>query len=272
MIMPFVKRLKKWITDRQNTGKYSNSTTNDSTSKKALFNGTNKTANNMKNGQTINNIPSGSNSPRTVFFKNNASHRQRHKSLGDIDCQITNNSSNESTGEDAKISILSAAKGSSGAVKMVQNAEPQPYCNVSHIQDRRPDLNNSNESTSPNISKRKFFAAANAEKAQKSAQPIDAQKNRQTIQVKQNCREYPKQKIEGEAMLPVGLNYTKRAQKKVYKLENGTHQMTISPNWMAVSNTPQFARILQDEPNIKNWLNIQLNKDIIFKESLKVLL
>lgn len=250
MIMPFVKRLKKWIAEKQNGGKYSATSTTDNSNVTSAK----KASRTTKNFPPAIHNPSGSNSPRTVFFKNNSSHRQRHKSLGDIENQIVINSNVNGSG-DANSDPTNISMPKTNMVKILQ----YPARQQQQQQKQQPsqlNVTTTHVQDASNNQKHKFVATAIVDKVQKPLKSSDTQSD----------RPQPKQ-------IDVGLNIAggKKVQRKLYKTEYGMQQMSISPNWIAVS-TPQFAQMLQNEPNIKNWLNIQLNKDIIFKESLKLLL
>lgn len=263
MIMPFVKRLKKWINERQND--------NNLSAKKCKP--TNKSTTNGTNS-----IPSGggSNSPRTVFFKNNSSHRQRHKSLGDIEAQIANNPYaliNDPKHNLSSMSTQSSAYNTPTTVKLTQqnNKQQNHYSssNNNNInQDRRFEFLRTEDSGSQqSVNKRKLFPATNS--------TSDTPKIKPTAQIKILSRDHQQQQTQKQHKIQVdGVSSgvaTSNSPSNNKKISKKISKSLNSMNQSAFFNTPHIAQLLQDEPNIKKWLNIQLNKDVIFAESLKVL-
>lgn len=281
MIMPFVKRLKKWINEQQHDEcKLPN--TLDSASKKYNNNGVNKSAANNKIAGAANGNQTVANSSKTCFFKNNnnATHRQRHKSLGDIDVTVASNSTNNISNEhhlpiSDMYSLMPRQKDMAGNNQF--NHEPN----------QRADGNKLSDDISQTNGKRRLFTMANTDESKEPLSMLDMQPNKSTFQPKiltrdNNKKNKTERAIDLEFLPGVNnINGIKKVQKKVSKAENHLvdpiqyrikNQQRLSPRWVAVFNPPHLSQLLRDEPNILNWRNIKLNKDKIYNESLKILL
>lgn len=246
MIMPFVKRLKKWINAQLDD---TNGTENASTKK--------------------NNKMAGTHSPKPVFFKNNSTDRQRHKSLGDIEIQVITNTI--SSTQDNKNKIVNLLGQQVLANPSFQNKQPN-YGQLKKANginmNRLDDGSSSAENQSPTAQyKLNKYHPTNGQPTNKEATQFksinrDGQKHRAESSSSQ----------EHESMADI--NVLKKIRKKFSKVENQSSKygsFNAAHTQTVVFNIPRFAKILQNEPNIRKWLNVELDKDNIFAESLKML-
>lgn len=251
MIMPFVKRLKKWINE-QAQGNQVSKKSKGCDSKHILTVGvinSNATAASLNDRTDVK-------SPSTVFFKNNVGHRrQRHKSMGDFDS--TNVVEHDSTG-DTKHARQSNASGNK-ANAATSNGLPD-----------------SNDVTKVVGGKRKLFAIDQTS-TKRSSSPFASNFQLQPV-TSINLNGGAKQ-AQQQNFLKLDNNRKKKNLKQrngidmngdVYahmehQTENGCQSMQ---KWLF--NPPKLSQLLSKEPNIANWSNVRLNKDVIMHESLKL--
>lgn len=281
MIMPFVKRLKKWIYE-QETGIQMSKKSNACDSKHMMVAGVfNSNANAMQL-----NDRNDMKSPNTIFSKNNGGHRrQRHKSMGDFDS--TNVVAHDSTGD-------------TRLPKQQQQQQHHPHGNgTGAATNGCTDLNGVAKSIG---GKRKLFAVDQASMKRSSSpyasnfqlQPVlGNHSNGNAKQLVLNslaavaAAEAAASTVEldtaGESLdCNGGISRKKKSAKSQrnhmfdqngdecmhvdYQSEN-EHQASGQKRWLF--NPPKLSQLLFKEPNIANWSNVRLNKDTIMHESLK---
>lgn len=246
MIMPFVKRLKKWINERLGQ----QNTTDISSAKKLNYNESGKSSRMASNHED-------NNSPKTVFFKNNSTDRQRHKSLGDIECQVIDNAISSQDNRNKMVNLI----GQQIFVNSSLNGKQQNYGNLKNHStngNRYEDCSAQYKLNKPSAEQQQKVKVGNQFKS--INQDINKHRNESNVTKLYNPS--------------VEENMLKKIRKKFSKTENQSTNygsFNTSQNQMVVFNIPRLAEMLQNEPNIRKWLNVELDKDNIFEESLKML-
>lgn len=180
MIMPFVKRLKKWINEQNHLCQSRPLLlANGQSLKKSKGDNKNGGSNSSSNGIVAaqQNAQGGANSPRSVFFKNNAGpRRQRHKSMGDLDS--SNVVTHESVGSDTSVNSTGNNQTASmhGHTPNQNSTKPQhqPTAQISGGGKRSIDNNNTNN-LDGNVKilsgKRKLFSATATDQTNQKRAP-----------------------------------------------------------------------------------------------------
>lgn len=246
MIMPFVKRLKKWINEQaqgNQTSKKSKGCESKHMTAAGVIN-TNAAAAAL-------NDRNETRSPNTAFFKNNGTQRrQRHKSMGDFDS--TNVVAHDSTGE----------------TQCVQTAPNKVISNGFS------DANGTHKSIG---GKRKLFAIDQTT-TKRSSSPFASHFQLQPVPVASTNGNHPPQHI----LMKTDCSKKKKKNVTPQRTEAGvngdgpSHQdesekecpISMQQKWLF--NPPKLSQLLCKEPNIANWSNVRLNKDVIMHESLKL--
>lgn len=113
--------------------------------------------------------------------------------------------------------------------------------------------------------------ASIVDKIDKTGRIADPLKIKSTAQSKTYSQNPHRQKSKADMVSAVGHNELIMTYGPTKETGNAPSS-SLSSHWNTISNTIQFARILQNEPNIRYWLNMHLNKERIFKESLEALM
>lgn len=260
MIMPFVKRLKKWINE-QAMG-------NQVSKKSKACDSKHMTAAGVINSNAT--VPPQINerndakSPSTVYFKNNAGHRrQRHKSMGDFDS--TNVVTHDSTGDTqhpkqqqqsgnnnkCNSGTTNGCLESNGVAmgKSIAGKQQKLYAN---------DQTSAKRSSSPYWSNFQL-QPVNSVNANGNAKQI-AMNNLTKMDCSRKKKSAKPQRI---GIDQNGDDYTLMELQS----ENECNNATGRQKWPF--NPPKLSQLLCTEPNIANWSNVRLNKDSIMHGSLK---
>lgn len=255
MIMPFVKRLKKWINE-QALGLQVGKKSKASDSKHMLAAGvinSNATAAHL-------NERNEAKSPSTVFFKNNAGHRrQRHKSMGDFDS--TNVVTHDSTGDTlhAKHTIANN-KMDSGILNGCVDSNGVMSKSGGGCSGKQKlhgiDQTTNKRSSSPYLSN---FQLQPVSSINSNGQVKKAVKQQRYTILKKN--EKPPSRL---GMEHNGDNYT------LMEIQPEMECQMTSGRQKWLFNPPKLSQLLCKEPNIANWSNVRLNKDSIMHGSLKI--
>lgn len=270
MIMPFVKRLKKWINE-QSHGNQMSKKSKASDSKHMMTAGVinSNAIVSVATMATTLNERNDAKSPNTVFFKNNAGHRrQRHKSMGDFDS--TNVVTHDSTGD-------------------TQHAKQQ---NLTGNKSNGMDVStaDTNDVTAKPIGgKRKLFANDQAS-TKRSSSPYTSNFQLQSVQqfnakginnIKSTTPQYILLKPDvyrklkngkqrsGTDLNGDGMEHQQSENECQPSGGSGAQQQQQQQQQKWLFNPPKLSHLLCKEPNIANWSNVRLNKDIIMHESLK---
>ncbi|XP_055314962.1 m7GpppN-mRNA hydrolase [Sitodiplosis mosellana] len=263
MIMPFVKRLKKWINE-QSHGNQMSKKSKGNDSKHMMTAGVidSIAATTVAIATTLNER-NDAKSPNTVFFKNNAGHRrQRHKSMGDFDS--TNVVTHDSTGD-----TQHAKQANSGGNKS------------NGIGSGVADTNGVGK---PIGGKRKLFAVDQASTKRSSSpyasnfqlQPVQQFNAKGINNAKSTTPQYILLKPDVYRKLKNGKQrsgFDQNGDDMEHQSENecqssgGGGGQQKQQKWLF--NPPKLSQLLSKEPNIANWSNVRLNKDVIMHESLK---
>lgn len=275
MIMPFVKRLKKWIYEQETGGNHAHhqlgKKANACDSRHMMAAGVINS--NAKPIQFNNSGGGGGGGDRndvkspSVTLKNNGAgnRRQRHKSMGDFDS--TNVVAHDSTG-DTRIGskqqqqpsgnrlngctdLNGVAKSIGGKRKLFTNDQTSamrsssPYASNFQLQPVLAVHSNGNSKQLVLNSLAAAEAAAAAAEATESS----------TSRKKKSAKSQRHQNGDDGAM------------HVEYQSENEHHGSGQQKRWLF--NPPKLSQLLCKEPNIAKWSNIRLNKDSIVHESLK---
>lgn len=258
MIMPFVKRLKKWINEQalgNQMGKKSKVSETKHMTTAGLIN---------INAATIAlHERNDAKSPNTVFFKNNATiagaaaasastaantagtRRQRHKSMGDFDS--TNVVAHDSTGDTQQSKQLNS--------------------NTKNDTEMKNGYVDSNGVAKSIGGKRKLFTIDQQTSTKRSSSPYASNFQLQpvsSINLNGYCNGNGKY-ITPNILMKTDTN---RKKKSVKPQRSGNEQNgDAEQKWLF--NPPKLSQLLSKEPNIANWSNVRLNKDVIMHESLK---
>lgn len=243
MIMPFVKRLKKWINE-QALGNQVSKKSKANDSKHLAAAGLIHSNVTMAPLNDRNDVKS----PSTVYFKNNAGHRrQRHKSMGDFDS--TNVVTHDSTGDTQHPKQESGNKINSGMtngcpdsngrqkIQVIDQRSSSPYWSNFQLQPVLSSVNangNAKQMPSNNLMK------VDCNRKKKSAKT-------QRIANDQNGDDYTLMELQSE---------------------NDCNNASGRRKWLF--NPPKLSQLLCKEPNIANWSNVRLNKDSIMHGSFKL--
>lgn len=257
MIMPFVKRLKKWINEQAQGNQMSKkSKGNDS---KHMVTAGVINSNAATTAATTLNDRMDAKSPNTVFFKNNAGHRrQRHKSMGDFDS--TNVVTHDSTGD-------------TQSAKQQQNSTGGNKLNGC--------VADTNGVGKPIGGKRKLFPVDQASTKRASSpytsnfqlQPVQQFNAKGNNTTKSTTPQYILLKPDVYRKLKNGKQRTGTDQNgddMEHQSENECQPSGGGQQQKWLFNPPKLSQLLCKEPNIANWSNVRLNKDIIMHESLKL--
>lgn len=251
MIMPFVKRLKKWIYEREMG---SNHPHHQLSKKSNACDSNSGEQNDVK-------------SPGVTASKNAVQRRQRHKSMGDFDS--SNVVAHDSTG-DTRIgskqqqqpsgsrlngcidsNLNGVAKSIGGKRKLFTidqtstKRSSSPYASNFQLQPVLAIHSNGNSKQLVLNSLAAAEAAAAAATAAESAESGECNSgNGSASRKKKSAKSHVEYQSENE-------HQTSSQQKK----------------WLF--NPPKLSQLLYKEPNIAKWSNVRLNKDSIVHESLK---
>lgn len=255
MIMPFVKRLKKWINE-QSQG-------NQVSKKSKACDSKHMTAAGVINSNAIVtqlNERNDVKSPSTVYFKNNAGHRrQRHKSMGDFDS--TNVVTHDSTGDTQQPKPSTGNKINSGTTNGYLDSNGVSKLNGGK-QQQKPTPAIDQRSSSPYWSNFQL-------------QPVHS------VNVNTNANVNAKQMPSNNLMKMDGSSRKKKSAKtqRIGSDQNGydytlqelhtENECNASGRQKWLFNPPKLSQLLFKEPNIANWSNVRLNKDSIMHGSLK---
>lgn len=249
MIMPFVKRLKKWINEQSIIDNPMSKKSKDCDSKHMMMAGV--ISNSNATMITLNDQNDDNKTSNMVFFKNNR--RQRHKSMGDFDS--TNVVALYSTGD-------------------TQSQLTTPINNGNKINNGLIDgINGVNKIIG---GKRKLFANDSAH-AKRSLSPFASNFQLQPVPNNLNGNGMAKQMPQYILLKPEhstkkkidkqnDTNEQQNGDDMEHKLENEC-QSSGQQRWPF--NPPKLSQFIGNEPNIANWSNVRLNKDSIMHESLK---
>lgn len=259
MIMPFVKRLKKWINEQlQGTGTTSDKLKlNECKSAFTNVSATGSTPINEQNGSATN-----------VYFKNNviaAQRRQRHKSMGDLDStNVVTHNSNSGEMNNNQISCDSETIGTNGDVGGSGGATT--------------NNNDTNGVVKLSSGKRKLFPSTtiNADSSNntalnRSSSPMYA--NFQLQPVPQHMKYY----YNNQTMIANMNGIAKSGPQNQFikpecnkKKKNVINQTTDGDVFSHLYNPTTLSQLLCNEPSINKWRNVRLNKEVIMHESLKL--
>lgn len=260
MIMPFVKRLKKWINEQSQGNQMSKKSKGcDSKHTMAGVINSNAVATITPPMAATLNDRNDTKSPNMVFFKNNAGHRrQRHKSMGDFDS--TNVVAHDSTGDTLH------------ANHQQQNHQQNSTGNkINGI----TDLNGVGKTIG---GKRKLFAIDQMTTSTRSISPFTSNFQLQPVPINANgnakqMSQYTLQKVDNNRKKSNGKQRTGTGEQNgdlEYLSENECQSSSSNGQQKWLFNPPKLSHLLCKEPNITNWSNVRLNKDIIMHESLKL--
>lgn len=316
MIMPFVKRLKKWINEQNSQGAVkallmSNGV--QSTKKSKGDSGNNKhgpaqqqqnAGQYASNNNNINNVNVDTNSPRVVFFKNNAvPRRQRHKSMGDLDAanvvtresssteanqtsatataqtpnvhgkqqHVQNSGKRNGNGDSAGQTTDGNSKILGGKRKLFSGPAPEVVIlkrTSSPLIQLQPHLKSSNKMNVNQMNGNGKATTSNASSASKA----------ETIKKKRNGKQWPSadptaRNEDMAAKLTFYQSQAPAAASSGYQSDHESRKLSAAKplRWQNVFNPPSLTQLLRNEPSINIWRNVRLNKDVIMNESMKIL-
>lgn len=257
MIMPFVKRLKRWINEQAHPNQIG---------KRA----------NTKAGMAIDRNVSMTptecdpnvNSPNIVFFKDNAGHRrQRHKSMGDFDS--TNVIAHDTTSDIDYSNDVFIGVDSNVTMKPVPGKRKLLSAN-------NVDQTFMKRSSSPIIGDFQLHTLDEQMTADGST------KNSHLKSLNKNLNNQCQNNIYGNGkskyvLAKLDNNNKKKKNSKpnwaaTYDLgdESENECPTVSLQWQHLFNPPKLSQLLSNEPSINQWRNVRLNKDIIMNECMKL--
>lgn len=254
MIMPFVKRLKKWINEQTNP----NGSACANSGKKAKNGDTTRhlagvgVVMNSNNASIINaNTASDSNAnSQSVFFKNNAGHRrQRHKSMGDFD-----------------------------STNMMMTHDSGMEINCNETLDDSPETNHI--VTKPPNGNRKLLPVNNMDHMYSIVEPILMDTSNQNhLRNHNNNQSHNNGYKNGKQMELAQFVKIDKSKKKLRNGNKSGHLSMLDPGgdesenecplkWRNLFNPPKLSQLLINEPCISMWRNVRLNKDIIMNKSI----
>ncbi|XP_031630343.1 mRNA decapping complex subunit 2 [Contarinia nasturtii] len=264
MIMPFVKRLKKWINEQAQGNQMSKKSKGcDSKHTMAGVINSNAVATITPPMAATLNDRNDTKSPNMVFFKNNAGHRrQRHKSMGDFDS--TNVVAHDSTGD-----TLHA--------NQHHHHQQQQQNSTGNKINGFTDMNGVGKTIG---GKRKLFAIDQTTTPSiRSISPFASNFQLQPVPINTNGNAINKQASQYILLKADHNRKKKNGKQRIGTEQNGEDMEHLSENECQSSskgqqkwlfNPPKLSHLLGKEPNITNWSNVRLNKDVIMNESLKL--
>lgn len=331
MIMPFVKRLKKWINEqngpvpvkallmsnggqltKKSKGDSGNASKNGATQPQQqqpagphASNNNNNNTNNTNNVNVNTTNQCHTNSPRVVFFKNNAvPRRQRHKSMGDLDAAnvVTRESSSTETNQTPTAASVQTPN-AHGKQQHVQNSGKRTGDGASQSSDGNgktvggkrklfsgtaPDQVIVKRTSSPLIQLQpnsKNSNKTNANQLNGNAKPNSSTTGSagkpENIKKKRNGKQWPSTDPNARAEnIVTKLTFDQLMATATvssgtdYQSENEGRQASGAKalSWQNIFNPPPLTQLLRNEPSINIWRNVRLNKDVIMNESMKNLL
>lgn len=270
MIMPFVKRLKKWINEQSSQGINNHPVSKKSKAYDSCSSKLMTMAAGVINSNTTPTIQlserNDAKSPSAVFFKNNAGNRrQRHKSMGDFDS--TNVVAHDSTGDtqmshqqpnggtDSNGVVAPKSIGGKRKLFTIDQASNKrsasPYASNFQLQPVHTIHANGNVKYVPCNNLMKTIECSGSGCGSGSG---SAANNRKKKSAKSHTRSG-------------GAEQNGGADEHADQSENECQSAGGQQKWLF--NPPKLSHLLCKEPNIANWSNVRLNKDSIVHASLK---